>query len=135
VYRYSVTPKTEDNLRRLRQLRERLDYQGPLPRVWVGRTRRELEVEAVAASTSMERVAVTVDEVRRILAGDRPASVTPQDAALVEGYREAMRFVLARADDPGFVWQSELVLGIHYRVMADDYSLGAGRYRQSRQRR
>jgi len=35
---------------------------------------------------------VTVDEVRRILGGDRPASVVFQDAALVEA-TGAMKFV------------------------------------------
>src|SRR2546428_6136709 len=31
-----------------------LDYRGLLPRAWAGRLRRDLEAEAVAASTSME---------------------------------------------------------------------------------
>lgn len=133
VYRYRLTEPLRRDLRRLDDLRARLDAQ-PRLRVWRGRTRRELEAEAVAASTSMEGVAVTVDEVRRILAGDRPRSVSAQDAGLVEGYRDAMNFVLRRADDPHFQWQSELVLGIHYRVMAGDYSHGAGRVRTGQNR-
>lgn len=133
VYRYRLTEPIRRDLGRLDDLRARLDAQ-PRLRVWRGRTRRELEAEAVAASTSMEGVAVTVDEVRRILAGDRPRSVSAQDAGLVEGYRDAMNFVLRRADDPHFQWQSELVLGIHYRVMAGDYSHGAGRLRTGQKR-
>lgn len=134
MYVYQMTATMVDDLKRLKELRERLDSRGPLPRVWLGRTRRELEAEAVAASTSMEGVSVTVDQVRRILAGDRPLSVASQDVALVEGYRDAMKFVLNRADDPQFSWQTELVLGVHYRVMAEDYSLGAGRFRQTQNR-
>jgi Fic family protein len=134
MYSYQRTETIEAGLARLSELKARLDSRGPLPRIWLGRTRRELEAEAVAASTSMEGVAVTVDEVRRILAGDRPSSVAPHDVALVEGYRDAMKFVLSRADDPQFEWQSELVLGIHYRAMAEDRALGAGRFRQSQNR-
>ncbi|MGI8407140.1 MAG: hypothetical protein ACR2L3_01325, partial [Actinomycetota bacterium] len=52
--------------------RPRLDYKGVLPRAWAGHLRRELHAEATAASTSMEGVPVTVDEVRRILAGEPP---------------------------------------------------------------
>jgi hypothetical protein len=103
-------------------------------RVWLGRTRRELKAEAVAASTSMEGVAVTVDEVRRILAGDRPRSVSVENAGLVECCRDAMDFVLRRAADPHFQWLSEFVLGMHYRVLAEDYSRGAGRFRTSQNR-
>lgn len=58
--------------------RAQLEYRGPLPRAWAGRLRRELEAEAVAASTSMEGVPVTVDEVRRILAGESPTEVRPR---------------------------------------------------------
>jgi len=134
VYFFHSTSLIEASLARLDDLKQRLDSRGPLPRIWLGRTRRELEAEAVAASTSMEGVSVTVDEVRRILAGDRPASVAPQDVAFVEGYRDAMKFVLNRADDSEFEWQTELILGIHYRVMGEDHSLGAGRFRHSQNR-
>jgi Fic family protein len=131
MYFFHNTSIIKASLVRLDDLKQRLDTRGPLPRIWLGRTRWDLEAEAVAASTSMEGVSVTVDEVRRILAGDRPTSVAAQDVAFVEGYRDAMKFVLNRADDPSFEWQTELILGIHYRVMGEDYSLGAGRFRQT----
>jgi len=107
--------------------RERLDRAGPLPRRWEGRLRRDLEAEAVAASVGMEQVPVTVDEVRRILAGERPPNVTDVDQSLVLGYREAMEYVLRRADDLGFRWARELVVALHDRVLGGNYALGAGR--------
>ena len=98
-----------------------------LARRWEGRIRRDLEAEAVAASVGMEQVPVTVDEVRRILAGERVASDRQSDQDLVLGYKQAMEFVLRRADDPGFQWNRELIVGIHDRVLAGKYDLGAGR--------
>jgi Fic family protein len=77
----------------------------------------------------MEGVPVTVDEVRRILAGDIPPAVRPQDRELVEGYRDAMSFVLRRADDPAFRWTRELAVALHDRVLAGRHSEGAGRLR------
>lgn len=109
--------------------RNRLDYRGPLPRAWEGRLRRDLEVETVAASTRMEGVNVTVEEVRRILAGERPPEVSEEDRELVEGYRDAMSFVLRRADDPAFSWDRGLIVGLHDRVLAGRHSLEAGRLR------
>jgi Fic/DOC family protein len=102
--------------------KEALDYRGPLPRTWAGRLRRDLEAEAVAASTSMEGVPVTVEEVKRILAGETPPEVASEDRALVEGYRQAMNFVLRRADDSAFKWSRELIIGLHDRVLAGKYS-------------
>jgi len=95
----------------------------------MGRLRRDLAAEAVAASTSMEGVPVTVDEVRRILAGDRPPTVSEADAALVAGYRDAMAFVLRRAEAAGFEWHRELFIAIHDRAMGGDFAAGAGDFR------
>jgi Fic family protein len=110
--------------------RQRLDRRGVLPRAWLGRLRRDLEAEAIAASTSMEGVPVTVDEVRRILAGDRPPEVKGEDAALVQGYRDAMSFVLRRADAAAFGWDAELIIALHDRILAGNWAAGAGRFRE-----
>ena len=109
--------------------RDLLDHRGPLPRTWVGRLRRDLEAEAVAASTSMEGVPVTIEEVHRILAGDDPATTTPGDAELVRGYRDAMGFALRRADDPGFTWDRGLLIALHDLILAGRFGEGAGRFR------
>jgi Fic family protein len=107
------------------QLDERI-----LPRRWFGRLRRALEAEAVAASTSMEGVPVTVDDTLKILAGDPPEHVSPSDQALVRGYREAMTYVQRRADDGRLRWNRELVVAVQDRVLAGNFASGAGRLRE-----
>jgi Fic family protein len=121
--------KIKDLAIELDNWKTRLDYRGPIPRAWAGRLRRDLEAEAVAASTSMEGVPVTVEEVRRILAGDLPPETREEDVAFVQGYREAMSFVFRRADDAAFRWDRELLVGLHDRIMAGNWAAGAGRFR------
>lgn len=118
-----------DLIGELDRWKTQLDYRGPVPRTWAGRLRRDLEAEAVAASTSMEGVPVTVEEVHHILVGDRPAQTREEDAALVRGYRDAMSFVLRRADDTAFRWDRELLIGLHDRILAGHWGAGAGRFR------
>lgn len=125
---YSYTDELTDLSKELDAWRKLLDFR-VLPRAWEGRLRRDLEAEAVAASTRMEGVNVTADEVRRILAGERPPEVEPEDRELVEGYRNAMNFVLRQSDDPAFSWDRGLIVGLHDRVLAGRYDLGAGRLR------
>lgn len=129
MYAFTLTPAIRAELDRIEARRQQLDGGGVLPRRWQGRLRRELEAESVAASTAMEGVPVTADEVRRILVGDRPPTVSTGDARLVAGYRDAMSYVLRRADDPAFRWETELVLGIHDRVLGGAFTEGAGRLR------
>jgi len=101
-----------------------------LPRRWEGRLRRALEAEAVAASTHMEGVPVTVADTLKILANDPPEAVSERDRALVRGYRDAMRYVQRRADDGNLTWNRELTVGVQDRVLAGDRGAGAGALRR-----
>lgn len=110
--------------------RDRLDRKGALIRAWEGRLRRDLEAESVAASTALEGIPVTANDVRRILVDDRPRSVSPADAKLVVGYGEAMHFVLRHADDRAFRWDRGFILNLHDRVLGGSFAAGAGRFRE-----
>lgn len=132
LLRYTVTDEIAELTEELDAWKQLLDVR-VLPRTWEGRLRRDLEAESVAASTRMEGVNVTVDEVRRILAGDQPPDVEPQDRQLVEGYRDAMNFVLRQADDPAFSWDRGLIVGLHDRVLAGRYDYSADRLRMATQ--
>jgi Fic family protein len=107
---FDAEPFRED-LSELDALYERLAArQTWAERGWPQRLRRELEAEAVAHSTRIEGVPVTVDQVRRILGGDPPGEVAAADRALVEGYRDAVVLAQRRAADPSFAWhRAELV--------------------------
>lgn len=119
----------ERQLAELDDWRGQIDRKRPMTRRWASRLRRDLEVEAVAASTRLEGIPVTVDDVRQILAGETPKTVSPIDSQLVRGYQSAMTYVLRRADDPNFEWNRELLVGIQDRVLAGRYEDGAGRLR------
>lgn len=129
MYRYRLTSYLTEELEALERVRTTLSCRGALPRRWLGRLRREWEAGVVAASTGIEGVPVTVDDVRRILAGDQPAWVCDHDCGLVEGYREAVEYALRRADDEAFRWTPEFVLQIHRRVMGVQMDPSAGTYR------
>jgi hypothetical protein len=131
MFEYTITDRMNTDLRQLDALRDQLDLRGSLPRRWMGRLRRELQASSIAASTSMEGVRVTVEDVRRLMVGDVPSAVTPDDAALVQGYREAMEYVLKRADAPAFAWSPELLLALQDSVLAHSFARGAGRFRQT----
>ncbi len=70
-----------------------------------------------------------MDEVRRILAGERPGDVASADIDLLLGYRDAMGFVLRRADDTNLSWDRELLVTLQDRVLAGKFGAGAGRFR------
>lgn len=126
---YQHTSEIQQAIDRFATVAERLDVVSTLPRTWSGRVRRDLQAAAIGASVALEGVHVTADDVRRILADDKPPEVSDEDTALVRGYREAMQLVLSRADDPAFSWNSELIRSIHRSVLAQSWSMKAGLYR------
>ena len=115
---YTITPGIAADLVRFGDLAKRFDVIAILPRTSSGHVRRDLEAQAIGASVALEGVPITVDDVRRILAGDRPPRVSAGDASLVEGYRDALLLVLRQADDPHYTWTVEIFRSIHERVMA-----------------
>ncbi len=129
MFQYSLTSEIQADIDRFEQTAKRLDVVSTLPRTWSGRVRRDLQAQAIGASVALEGVPVTADEVRRILAGDKPPGVSDEDTALVNGYREAMQFVLSRADDQAFTWTAEVFRSIHASVMARSWAERAGLYR------
>lgn len=129
MYRFSITPQIRRDAEWLEDASARLGRSGVAARRWAGRLRRELQAGAIAASSRMEGVPVDADDTRRILAGDRPPSVAPSDAALVEGYRDAVAHALSEAARPGFAWSPRLVLDVHRIAMGASAAARAGTFR------
>ncbi len=130
MYRFSITPQIARDIAWLEEAQVRLGRRGVMPRRWYVRLKRELQAGSIAASSRMEGVRVDADDTRRILAGDKPASVTARDAALVEGYRDAVALALSEAASAEFVWSKQLVLEIHRIAMAASECARAGTFRQ-----
>ena len=128
MYRWKMTDQIAADLARIEELRERLDG-GSMPRRWEGRLRRELSAAATTASVTLEGIRVTIEQVIEIIAGTNPERVPAAEIELVRGYHDAMRYVLARSDDPNFSWTAELVRTVHYHVLGATVARGAGRYR------
>lgn len=129
MYEFTITPQIARDLAWLEAAYLRLSRTGVSPRRWTGRLRRELQAGAIAASSWMEGVDIDADQTRRILAGDRPATVAASDVALVEGYRDAVSHGVVEVTRPGFVWSSGLVLDVHRIAMGASERAGAGRFR------
>jgi len=116
-------------LQQIDQLRERLDHAARQPKRWFGLLRRDAFARAVQGSNSIEGYDVTIDDAIAAVEGEEP--LDPKDEAwlAVNGYREAMTFVLRRAEDPFFAYSSELLKALHFMMVGYDLSRNPGRWR------
>src|SRR2546430_14674758 len=74
---------------------QRLAWRDWHGRQWSGPLRRDIDAEAIAASIRLGGVNVTVDEGRRILAGDIPPAGAPPRAGPVRRHPGALPFAPA----------------------------------------
>jgi len=114
---------------RITDLRERLRYQVAQPRRWLGLLRRISLARNIQGSNSIEGYNVTLDDAVALADREAPLDANEETLAAVEGYREAMTYVLQLADDPQFEWTESLVKSLHYMMLSYDLDKSPGRWR------
>ena len=113
----------------IEDLRSRLRHQLHEPRRWVGSLRRVSLARAIQGSNSIEGYEAGLDDAVDIAAGEEPLDGSTETRLALQGYREAMTYVLQLAQDEDFTYGAQLLKSLHY--MMAGYSLGnrPGRWR------
>src|SRR5882757_2293365 len=104
-------------------VRRELRHMVAEPRRWVGSMRRVLAARAIQASNSIEGHHVSVEDAIAAVDGEEMTGASAIDARAVEGYRRAMTYVLALAQDDHFAYSGAQLKSLHF--MMTEYDLGA----------
>jgi Fic family protein len=128
-----ATPTLEqgerDVLSEIDSLRQTLRLQIRAPRRWIGSLRRLTFARAVQGSNTIEGYNATLEDVAAVLAGDEPLEATDETRLALEGYRDAMTYVLQLAEDPHYHFDESLIRSLHFMMMRHDLSKNPGRWR------
>ncbi len=114
---------------RVDELRRALRGQVSEQRRWTGLLRRVASARAIQGSNSIEGLNVSLDDAVAAVGGGEPLDAPDDVWAAIQGYREAMTFVVQLADDPHFEYGASLIKGLHYMVMQSDLDKRPGRWR------
>src|SRR5580658_425282 len=112
-----------DDLRR--QLRHRVAE----PRRWLGGLRRLTFARAVQGSNSIEGYNASVDDVMAVVADEEALGTTTETRLALQGYRDAMTYVVALADDGDLDVDESLLRSLHYMMIKHDLAMRPGRWR------
>jgi Fic family protein len=110
-------------------LRRDLRLQTRAPRRWIGSLRRLTFARAVQGSNTIEGYNATLEDVAAVLDGEAPLEATEETRLALEGYRDAMTYVLQLAEDPHFHFDESLIRSLHFMVQRHDLSKYPGRWR------
>ena len=114
---------------RVDDLRRALRGQVSEQQRWTGLLRRVASARAIQGSNSIEGLNVSLDDAVAAVGGGEPLDAPEDVWAAIQGYREAMTFVLQLADDPHFAYDTSLIRSLHYMMMQYDLDMRPGRWR------
>jgi Fic family protein len=110
-------------------MREQLGDTLRTPRRWVGGLRRSMLARAIRGSNSIEGYHVEVDDAAAALDDEEPLSADQRTFAEIRGYRQALGYVLAMAEDQHFTFDASAIRSMHYMMLSHDLSKSPGQYR------
>jgi Fic family protein len=110
-------------------LRQRLRYQLHEPNRWYGSLRRLSFARAIQGSNSIEGYDAKLDDAAAVAVGAEPLDADAETRLALEGYRQAMTYVLQLATEEEFGYSTQLIKSLHFMMTDYDLNNRPGRWR------
>ena len=111
-------------------MRKDLRYVLRTPMRWQGGLRRSALARAIQGSNSIEGYQVAEDDAAAAVDGEGPLSADDETFLEIQGYRQALGYVLAMRDDEFAVFDATEIRAMHYMMLSHDHSKSPGRWRR-----
>jgi Fic family protein len=111
------------------ELRRSLRHRVAEPRRWYGGLRRLVFTKAVQGSNSIEGYNASVDDVLAVVEDEESFDATTETRLALQGYRDAMTYVLQLADENDLDVDESLLKALHYMMLKHELSKRPGRWR------
>lgn len=127
------TPRLDDReqdvLGQIEDLKEDLRWQLHEPRRWTGSLRRLSFARNIQGSNSIEGFDAALDDAAAVALGEEPLDATEETTLALEGYRDAMTYVLQLSNEPDFNYTEQLLKSLHFMMTRYDLKLRPGLWR------
>lgn len=110
-------------------LTEKLRWLLHEPRRWVGSLRRVSFARNIQGSNSIEGYEAALDDAAAVALGEEPLDANTETRLALEGYRDAMTYVLQLAQEPDFEYSEQLIKSLHFMMTSYDLKNRPGRWR------
>jgi Fic family protein len=126
----ALTTEDEAVLSEIHRMRKELRHVLRTPRRWEGVLRRSALARAIQGSNSIEGYQVDEDDAAAALDGEEPISADEETFLEIQGYRQALGYVLAKGDDDYATFDATEIRAMHYMMLSHDHMKSPGRYRK-----
>jgi len=125
-----LTSEDEAVLGEIHQMRKNLKYLLRKPTRWEGGLRRSALARAIRGSNSIEGYEVSEDDAAAAIDGEGPISADERTFLEIQGYRQALGYVLAMSEADYATFDTTEIRAMHYMMLSHDLSKSPGRYRK-----
>jgi Fic family protein len=124
--------RSEDNdvLGEIHHMRKELRHVLRTPSRWQGGLRRSALARAIRGSNSIEGYLVAEDDAAAAVDGEGPLTADEETFLEIQGYRQALGYVLAMADADYAAFDATEIRAMHYMMLSHDHAKSPGRYRK-----
>ena len=129
---YTAPPLTSEDeavLGEMHRMRKDLRTVLRTPRRWEGGLRRSALARNIQGSNSIEGYDVAEDDAAAAIDGEEPFSADEKTFLEIQGYRQALGYVLAMSDTDYATFDTTELRAMHYMMLGHDPAKSAGRYR------
>jgi Fic family protein len=128
------TPELDERelrvLAQIEHLRHVLALRTHEPRRWVGSIRRQMFARAIQGSNTIEGYTASVDDAGAIVNREEPLDVSDETLLALQGYRDAMTYVIQVSQDPDFEFSTQFLKSLHFMMTGYDLAKSPGRWRR-----
>lgn len=110
-------------------LKNALRFQLASPRRWTGALRRMSFALNIQGSNSIEGFDAKLDDADAVALGEEPLDASRETQLALEGYRNAMTYVLQLAQEPNILVDESLIKSLHFMMTSYDLTNRPGRWR------
>jgi len=114
----------------IHQMRKDLRYVLRIPRRWEGGLRRSAFARNIQGSNSIEGYVVAEDDAAAAIDDEKPFSADEKTFLEIQGYRQALGYVLAMSDADYATFDTTELRAMHYTMLSHDLAKSPGRYRK-----
>ena len=130
---YTAPPLSSEDevvLGEIHRMRRELRHALREPRRWEGSLRRSALARNIQGSNSIEGYDVAEDDAAAAIDGEEPFTADEETFLEIEGYRQALGYVLAMSDVDYATFDTTELRAMHYMMLSHDLSKSPGRYRK-----
>ncbi len=130
---YSAPPLTAEDdavLGEIHAMRKDLRHVLRTPRRWEGVLRRSALARNIQGSNSIEGYRVAEDDAAAAIDGEEPFSADGKTFLEIQGYRQALGYVLAMSDADYATFDTAELRAMHFMMLSHDLDKSPGRYRK-----